>query len=55
VKSKKQDAISKTVKKELLKKQGAKSEYFISAETFTYCLASIGAKSNEEVFAAQIK
>jgi hypothetical protein len=43
------------VKKELLKKQGAKSEYFISAKTFTYCLASIGTKSNKEVFAAQIK
>ena len=26
-----------------------------SVETFTYCLPSIGAKSNEEVFAAKIK
>jgi hypothetical protein len=57
VKSNKQDnaAISKRVKKELLEKPSSQSEYFISVETFTYCLASIGAKSNEEVFAAKIK
>jgi hypothetical protein len=48
-------AISKTVKKELLEKQSSRSEHFISIETFTYCLASIGAKSNEEDFVAKIK
>jgi len=57
VKSNKQDnaAVSKTVKKELFKKQSSRSKYFISIETFTYCLTSIGAKSNEEAFAAKIK
>jgi hypothetical protein len=43
------------VKKELLEKQSSRSEYFISVETFTYCLTSIGAKSSEEIFAAKIK
>jgi len=57
VKSNKQDnaAVSKTVKKELLEKRSSRSKYFISIETFTYCLASVGAKSNEEAFAAKIK
>src|SRR5271168_2070203 len=57
VKSNKQDiaAISKRVKKELLEAQSFQSEYLISIRTFTYCLTSIGAKSNEEVFAARIK
>ena len=57
MKSNKQDnaAVSKRVKKELLEMQSSRSEYFISIETFTYCLTSTGAKSNEEVFATKIK